>query len=121
MSATPINLFGKAFCQFPILSSMPHKISFGIQDKTTCLPIFTYFFRMLRSVLSFELSPSVCPMAAFGTDRVGAELLDCPMGVEYPDRSTEEAREEEAGGMPEAMVQVFLSDGRKTDSYGRCV
>lgn len=65
---------------------------------------------MLRSVLNFELSPSVCPIAAFGTDRVGVELLDCPIGVEYPDRSTEEARDEEAGGMPEAMLYVFLFD-----------
>jgi len=67
---------------------------------------------MLRRVLSFELSPSVCPIAAFGTDSVGAELLDWPMGVEYPDRSTEEARDEEGGGMPEAMLYVFLSDRR---------
>jgi len=70
---------------------------------------------MLRSVLSFELSPSVWPIAAFGTDRVGAELLDCPTGVEYPDRSTEEAREEEGGGMPEAIPQVLLSRRRVVD------
>lgn len=72
----------------------------------------TYFFRMLRNVLSLELSLSVCPTAAFGTDKVGVAFEDCPTGVEYPDRSTDEAREEEAGGIPDAILGVAKLVGR---------
>jgi len=76
---------------------------------------------MLSSVFNFEPSPSVCPIAAFGTERVGAELLDCPIGVEYPDRSTEEAREDEGGGMPEVMLYVCLSGRRVVGGDGSCM